>query len=157
MDHDTHRSRYEPFRLHNPWEAFINRHEGKHGASRLCSPTQTTSEVIDKFLAHERTLLDEPVPRRWEVLREFLHEITRQSTNTTCPYTEDIERHSRIHDIALVDDRRRHEECKTVAGYPCNDCQKFSESMKITELCKRMQKEVCILQLPPFISMRFLS
>jgi len=140
MEHDT-------FQSYTPWGKFTHRQEKKHLPEddlRLCTPTQTSAQIIERFLspARDKILLDEPVPRRRQLLRDFLNEIVPAAPRGTGPYLQDIERYSIDDNVALVDDRQKHAGCLKIVGKPCSDCVIFSRSVRIPELCVRLQEKV---------------
>ncbi|CAO2650561.1 Nn.00g018530.m01.CDS01 [Neocucurbitaria sp. VM-36] len=145
MEYEAHSSFHEPIRPHNPWEVFTHRNETKHRAednSRLCTNAQTTtSQVIERFVNFDRHRLDEQVPRRHQMLRDFLHEVVPPSVGTVGSYFDDIERHSTNANIALIDDRRQHERCAKSIGNPCNGCRIFSRVVRIPGMCQRLREE----------------
>ena len=146
MAYEPGGSLHELSRPHNPWQEFTLRNEAKHRAedvSRLCTSTQaTTTEIIEQFLNHDRQRLDEQVPRRRQVLKDFLHEVVPPSLGAARYYFDDIERHSTDVDIALIDDRQKHEDCAKKIRKPCNECRVFSKTLKIPALCQRLKEEV---------------
>jgi hypothetical protein len=135
---------YQP---HSPWKKFTYRQEAKHHPEddlRLCTPDQTSAQIIERFLSPERDKihLDELVPRRRQVLRDFLNEVVPAVQRGIGPYLQDVERYSNDDNIALVDDRQNHEGCDKVIGKPCSDCLIFSRLICIPELCVRLQEKV---------------
>jgi hypothetical protein len=129
-----------------PWTKFTQREEAKHGPEddrRLCDLTQSTAQVIEKFLAADRNTIhmDDQVPRRRQVLRDFLNEVVPDTATAVRPYSEDVERHSNDTTIALVDDRQNHIGCGKIILKPCNECRIFSKSVRIPELCLRLQRK----------------
>tara|TARA_R110002003_G_scaffold1577_2_gene23219 strand:- start:1285 stop:1731 length:447 start_codon:yes stop_codon:yes gene_type:complete len=147
MDYDLNASRYDLNRPHNPWEHFTRRHEDKHyveDASRLCpSLNVLTPNVVEAFLAHKRKLIENPIPRQRQVLRDFLKGVEVPQATALPRYVEaDIKANSTDNDIALLDDRQRHSGCAKSIGKPCSDCRIFSTNLKIPELLKRLGEEV---------------
>jgi len=140
MDHDIYQS-------NGPWGKFTHRQEKKHRPEddlRLCTPGQTSAQIIERFLSpgRDKILLDELVPRRWQVLRDFLNEVVPAAPRRIGPYLHDIERYSMDDNVALVDDRQKHAGCFKIVGKPCSDCVIFSRSVRIPELCVRLQEKV---------------
>ena len=132
---------------HSRWQKFTYRQEKRHRPEddlRLCNPGQTSSQIIERFLSPERDKihLDEVVPRQRQALRDFLREVIPAASRGTYPYLQDVERYSNDDDIALLDDRQNHEGCEKTSGKPCNDCIIFSRSVRILDLCTRLQEKV---------------
>jgi hypothetical protein len=148
--------------LHNPWEKFTHRNESGHyaeDASRLHSLQQATSSsqtttlpqitsvaVIDGFLGHNRKLLDNPIPRQRQLLREFLAgSIVQSSRNSSHRnFDADISDSSNSGDIALLDDRQKHPDCMKSNRRACPDCVVFSTSLTVPQLLQRLQDQVSI-------------
>jgi hypothetical protein len=133
----------------DPWEKFAQRKAKKHDAEdkqRLCVPTLTTAEVIENFLTPrlKKVQLDEQVPRRMQMLRDFLTEAIPRSPGTVGPYWDDVERHRHHSSIALIDDRKNHQICFTTIGQPCTDCCVVTKVVDIPDLCSRLQEKVCL-------------
>jgi hypothetical protein len=136
-----------PYQPDSPWKKFTHRQEAKHRPEddrRLCTPSLTSAEVIERFLSFERDKihLDELVPRRRQILRDFLNEVILGAPRGTGPYLHDVERYSSDDNIALVDDRQNHEGCGRLSRKICDDCMIFSRSVGIPELCLRLQEMV---------------
>ena len=143
----SYRSQHETSRPHNPWQKFLQRHDAKHqfeDTSRLCTASQITSEqVIEMFLTHDKTPLDEQIPRRRQRLRDFLYEVVSPSRGTSGPYLTDVDRRSADADIALIDDRQKHDKCvKASFGDPCGACCIFSKRLSVPDLCRRLGGKV---------------
>jgi len=136
---------YQP---HSPWKKFTDRRELTHLPEddvRLCTPGQTSAQIIERFLVYEelKIHIDELVPRRRQVLRDFLNEVTPIFPRGIGPYLQDIERYSKDDHIALVDDRQNHEGCVNKNPIKrCDDCIIYSRSVSIPELCVRLQEKV---------------
>jgi hypothetical protein len=149
---------YEPAtefrRLHNPWEKFSQRLVERHLAedeSRLCPPQVpiSTSEVVARFLSHGYTRLDEAIPRKRQLLRNFLEEtITPQQMGMPNSVEHDIRDGSVSGDIALLDDRQKHERCAKSIGQLCSVCRIFSRKLSIPELYQRLQEKVSLCYIP---------
>lgn len=144
---ESYKSYHGTQRQPNPWGKFTQRKEAKHRGEdtpRLCNSSQpSTSQVVETFLTHDRTPLDEQIPGRRQVLRDFLHEAVTQPHATTNSFFIDVERCSGIADIALIDDRQKHERCtKAAFGEPCNGCRIYSKKLSLPDLCQRLQGEV---------------
>lgn len=141
MEHVT----YQP---DSPWKKFTHRQEAKHRPEddlRLCTLDQTSAQVIERFLSPERDKihLDELIPRRRQVLRDFLNGVHPEGILGMGSCLQDVKDRSNDDNIiALVDDRQNHERCDKIIGKPCNDCRIFSRSVGIPELCERMQEKV---------------
>lgn len=136
----------ESLESNDPWKKSTIRWEPGHNAedSRLCLPTQTTQEIIEAFLLHDRRLLNTQIPGRWQVLSEFLYTIVPPTQSEKTTYVEDIERYRTTNDIAILDDRMKHE-CARDIGKHCENCPTFSESVDVVALHRRLQEEVSIL------------
>jgi hypothetical protein len=166
MSYDLHSSRYEPSRLHNPWEQFAHRDEKKHQAEndlvfRLGRPpfqlvpiapphtlsTRSTAEVIDLFLQYGSKRLDDQVPRKQQLLKDFLRgsdpPLSALSSSTPpVTYIDDVKLRSSVGDIALIDDRNNHSDCGRKIKKACSDCHIYSKKLSIPDLCTRLQGEV---------------
>lgn len=145
MAYELHRSTHDLNRLHNPWEKFKNRKQPLHVAedSRPSEQT-TTTDIIEAFLTRDKLRLDKQVPRRRQILRDFLDEVVQLPRSAVNPHFDDIARHSKDVDVAFIDDRQNHERCAKNIGIPCNDCHIFSQVLKIPELCQRLRKKVSL-------------
>ena len=148
MEVDLHGGRFEPLRTYNPWDKFKVRNDRYHLAedtARLfptTDPCPTSSEVIDRFLKQNSHRLDRLIPRRWQILKDFLDEVVRGSPSGTSPYTDNIRSYRTNIDIVLLDDRRKHGGCgKSVIG-SCSECHIWSRELKIPDLCERLLEEV---------------
>lgn len=134
-------------RPYNPWEKFTRRDEAKHTAEDilLCRPGTpiTTAEVIHSFLTHGYNQLDQAVPRKRQLLRDFLEEVIN-SRRVHSTVDQDIFTTSRNNDVALLDDRLKHERCARSIGQACNHCTVFSKNLTIPDLYKRLQEKVCL-------------
>ncbi|OAL50526.1 hypothetical protein IQ07DRAFT_679915 [Pyrenochaeta sp. DS3sAY3a] len=126
----------------DPWQKFTIRWEPGHNAEdvRLCSPTQTTQEIIEAFLLHNDRRSNAQIPRRWQVLGEFLYPIVTLSQGDVTTYVEDIERHRAANDVAILDDRQKHE-CARDFGQHCEGCPTFSENLDVMALQRRLQEK----------------
>jgi hypothetical protein len=136
---------YEPSRPHNPWERFTQLKEKNICAvylKRLCPSTSTTSDVIKLFLLHDIHLLDDPVPRQRQRLKDFLNAVMSSTSSSSVTYLDDVQMHSKIDDIALLDDRNKHIRCAKTIGQPCDDCYIFSKNLTIPEFCVRLRDKV---------------
>jgi hypothetical protein len=142
--------------LHNPWENFTHRNESGHcaeDASRLHTLQQATSSsritsvaVMDGFMGHNRKLLDNPIPRQRQLLREFLAgSIVQSSRNSSHRnFDVDISQSSNSEDIALLDDRQKHPDCVKSNRRACPDCVVFSTSLTVPQLLQRLQDQVSV-------------
>jgi len=146
MDYDCKITRYEPIRAYNPWDEFKNRTEKNHraeDASRLFSPSDpepTSSKVVDVFLKQESTRLDELVPRRWQLLRDFLNEVARRSASSTDTYSVDVDKYNT--NSVPLDDRRKHDKCTKDSLGTCAECHIFSKELNISALRSRLFEQV---------------
>lgn len=152
MRPDYSTSNHEQGRPHDPWEKFTQRNEIKHvaeDASRLCQPHMTSSDIIENFFLHERRELDDSIPRRRQILRDFLKEVILPCSLGPQPrYESDIARRSSVDHLALLDDRQKHQNCPKAIYQPCNVCKIFSEKLGIPELCDRLKQDVSHTMLP---------
>ena len=104
MEHVT----YQP---DSPWKKFTHRQEAKHRPEddlRLCTLDQTSAQVIERFLSPERDKihLDELIPRRRQVLRDFLNGVHPEGILGMGSCLQDVKDRSNDDNIiALVDDR----------------------------------------------------
>lgn len=131
---------------HSPWEKYTQRYEAKHSPEddvRLCTTAQTTTaQIIEEFLTHDQHQLEKQVPRRRQILRDFLDEALAPSAGVASPYLKDIEQRSTSADIALIDDRQNHEGCgRFKREKHCDDCIIFSETISIPDLCRRLKEK----------------
>jgi hypothetical protein len=146
MDYDRKITRYEASRAYNPWDDFKNRTEKNHRAedtSRLFSPSDpepTSSKVIDVFLKQNAARLDELVPQRWQLLRDFLNEVARHSASGTDTYSVDVDKYNT--DSVLLDDRRKHDKCTKDSLGTCAECHIFSKELNISALRRRLFEQV---------------
>jgi hypothetical protein len=150
MGHERAGINHESSRLHNPWETFTRRDENKHrleDTSRLCSPQTKSQDVIEKCFAFENRRLDEFVPRRTQILRDFLGKLPHGLVPSDLPYGTDIERRSNNDHIVLVDDRQKHPECEKLIRKACSTCRIFSRKLTIPELRDHLVEDVgCPIQ-----------
>ncbi|CAN9186208.1 unnamed protein product [Alternaria alternata] len=107
-----------------PWKKFTHRQEAKHRPEddlRLCTLDQTSAQVIERFLSPERDKihLDELIPRRRQVLRDFLNGVHPEGILGMGSCLQDVKDRSNDDNIiALVDDRQNHERCDKIIGKP---------------------------------------
>ncbi|KAF1956057.1 hypothetical protein CC80DRAFT_67834 [Byssothecium circinans] len=137
----------ETYRPHNPWEKFTQRTVANHHAedSRLCPPQLpiSTTEVIQRFLSHGYIRLDQAIPRKRQLLRDYLEEtINVRQIGGASVVEHDIVAKSKSADVALLDDRQKHDRCAKLIGQVCNSCQILSTNLTIPELYRRLQQEV---------------
>lgn len=79
----------------------------------------------------------------------FLKEAIGPSTSATDDYLNSVQILSTVDDIALIDDRQKHEKYARLAhGDPYAGCLIASENLSIVDLCSRLGEDV----LPPSIS-----
>jgi hypothetical protein len=160
MSHNFQGSQLDLGRFHNPWEKFEHRDEkGQRAESdlvfRLGYPllqvntlfTRSTAEVVESFLSFGSNSLDDPVPRKRQLLRDFLQAShppmpTLSSSRSPAAYLDEIRLLSAVGDIALVDDRNYHPDCARKIGRSCSGCYIYSEKLSIPDLCTRLQGEV---------------
>lgn len=148
MSIEANGSGLENNRPYDPWEKFRTRNEAKHRAedhSRLCPVQVTSLDVIHTFFSHENRRLDEPIPRRRQLLRDFLKEAVVSTPTGPHPlYENDVTQGSTDTSIALLDDRQNHAGCAKLIFQPCNTChgQIFSRNLTISALCDRLKLEV---------------
>ena len=140
---------HELGRPHDPWEKFVQRNDARHRAEddfRLCPQDATSLDVINHFFSNESRKIDDPIPRRRQLLREFLQEVLLPCHMGPQPrYELDIQRRSSPNHIVLLDDRQRHQGCSKVILQPCTICQIFSRNLTVSELCDRLKQEVSCL------------
>lgn len=147
MAYELNGSHHELYRPHNPWERFTQRHDENHlpeDRFRLVPPPHnvSTSAVIDALLTHDQVSSpDQPIPRRRQLLRDFLSEAV-SGRGLNCHVDEDIVKSSSSRDIALLDDRQKHEGCAKPIGKQCDDCQIYSNNVTIPNLYLRLKEEV---------------
>lgn len=142
---------------YNPWQRFTQRDVAKHNAEDgvcFCPPHTPISaaEVINRFLGHGFNTLDEAVPRKRQLLRDFLEEAITIPRNAPRIVEQDISATSRSIDVALLDDRQNHERCAKRVSQVCNDCNIFSKNLSILELYKRLQEDVSSIHIFKFSS-----
>ncbi|KAF2131374.1 hypothetical protein P153DRAFT_193815 [Dothidotthia symphoricarpi CBS 119687] len=118
----------------------------KHHAedtSRLCSSPQTTSsDVIHDFMNNGRKLLDHPIPRQRQILRDFLNEaVIPHLPNSPRCFGADIVDSSTGADIALLDDRQKHLDCAKSIRKTCAACHVFSNNLNIPQWYQRLREE----------------
>jgi hypothetical protein len=173
MSCDLHNSRYKLNRLHNPWEKFTHRDVKRHnaeneiafrltcpplatlGAPLTILPFRTTGEVIDSFLNYRSQRLYDCVPRRRQLLKDFLGVVLSSLSASDHPtasatYLDDVMKYSSTSDIALIDDWNSHESCARKIGKACPDCYNYSAKISMPALCNHLRREVkYIVQSPP--------
>ena len=136
---------HELNRPHDPWERFTRRNVTKHRMEdtiRLCTQDTSSSRVIDICFKQERRPLDDPIPRKNQVLRDFLGEVLDGVPGSTRPYAADILRRNRTNGIVLVDDRQNHADCEKKIRRPCPKCKIFSEKLSIPKLREHLVQNV---------------
>ncbi|KAF2804789.1 uncharacterized protein BDZ99DRAFT_575006 [Mytilinidion resinicola] len=95
----------------HPWQQYTYRNEGGHhaedGAGRLFRSQNVASRhVIDGFITHRSHELERPIPRRYQIVKDFLSEAVSPSSRSSSHSVEhDIAMSSLDRDFALVDDR----------------------------------------------------
>lgn len=143
---------HELSRPYDPWERFTHRDEDKHhidDTSRLFPSHATSYDIIDGCFSHEGRRLDSQIPRRDQILRDFLGEVLEGPTRSSQPYGIDIDRRNNYAHIVLVDDRRNHPNCEKKIRRACTVCKKdiFSRNLSVPQLRDRLALEVCRLTL----------
>lgn len=102
---------FEMQRPHNSWEKFTQRDVNKHRPEdmHLFHPQLRASEVVDQFINHGETMLDGPIPRRFQTLRRFLDGAQLVTPPGADPEVIDvINRYSSLRnntEFAILDDR----------------------------------------------------
>jgi hypothetical protein len=145
MEHEYAGINHEFSRLYDPWETFTHRDENKHrleDTARLCSPLTTCHDIINICFSYESRRLDDPIPRRSQILRDFLEEVLDSYTRSNQPYGVDIDRRNNDDHIVLVDDRQNHLNCEKKIRRPCAACQIFSKNLTIPQLRGHLTQEV---------------
>jgi hypothetical protein len=161
MPTNLHSARYELDQLHNPWEKFARRNEVLHRGDNELQfrlgripfqttaasiptdiSTKTTAEVIELFLNYGSHRLEDPVPRRQQLLKDFLGAANSSSSGPASTYLDDVRLRSSANEIALIDDRNCHEKCARIIGQCCPDCEIVSGNIDIPNLCTRLRGEV---------------
>lgn len=145
MAHDFKTTNHEFSRPYDPWEKFTRRDETKHRAEdtfRLCSQNAPSYEVIDVCFAHGSRPLDDPIPRRNQILRDFLEEVLDGPVRSNRPYPDDIARRNSDNHIVLVDDRQNHSDCEKKIRRACAACRIFSQNVTVRQLREHLAQEV---------------
>lgn len=145
MGHEYTGLSLELSRPHDPWERFTRRNETIHSledTARFCLHSAPSDKVLKDCFAHKVPKLDESVPRRTQLLRDFFDEVFGPYSDSPQPWGAIVNGGALRNHVVLVDDRQNHPNCEKKIAKNCQACEIFSQNLTIPQLQDRLMQEV---------------